>query len=68
MKIIQLLFGGYKLVHKNDLNALYGQTYAAYARLKKIKISDDRLKYGVEKDQVLSLLNDSSKIISRILD
>ena len=49
----------------NESNELYGAINAAYSRLSKIKVSDDRTMYAVEKDEVLSLLKEAKSIINK---
>ncbi len=64
MKFLHILFGEYRLVSKNDLNALYAKSHAAFSRLEKIEVN--KLRYKVEKDQVLSILNEAKQIASRL--
>jgi len=62
MKLLHILFGGYRLVSKNDLNALYGATHAAYSRLVELEASKD-----VEKEQILRILKEAKQITAKAL-
>ena len=46
---------------KNDLNALYGATHAAYSRLVELEASKD-----VEKEQILRILKEAKQITNRV--
>jgi hypothetical protein len=65
MKLLNLFFGGYKLVSKNDLNALYGQIHASSSRLQKIKVSNVSKTHAIEKTEILTILESSAAIIDR---
>lgn len=55
----------YALRFEKYSDDLYALTHAAHTRLSRIRVSDDRLMYAVEKDEVLSLLNEMKEITKK---
>ena len=57
---------GFKLIHINNLNKLFGSILASKHRLINIEVNNTT-KDNVEKEQVLNLLNEAEIIIKKII-
>ena len=67
-KLFDWMFGGYRLVSKNDLNQLWSSVSASKVRLIGLHVSPEHLKNYVEKAEILTMLNDTEKTLEKYLD